>query len=94
MSNLQRSGPSDQNCAQAYLRSTESRGEQRRKAAPRAPPHAERSGTAMVSLKTDPGRTGVEDRPCTVMDMHLKKTLLYIIDGSSECNQLFDIGNY
>jgi hypothetical protein len=77
MSDLQRSGPSNQNRMRAYLYSIESRGERRRKA---APPHAERSSTATVNLETDPGRTGVEDRPCTVTDRQLKKTLLYIID--------------
>jgi hypothetical protein len=39
-----------------------------------------RIGTAMVSLETDPGGTGMENRPRTITDRHLKKTLLYIID--------------
>jgi hypothetical protein len=80
MSDLQRNDPSDQNHTQAYLRSTKSRGERRRKAVLRAPPHAERSGTATISLETDLGGTGVEDRPRTVTDRQLKKPLLYIID--------------
>jgi hypothetical protein len=68
MSDLQRNDPSDQNHTQAYLRSTKSRGERRRKAVLRAPPHAEHSGTATISLETDLGGMGVEDRPRIVTD--------------------------
>jgi hypothetical protein len=80
MSDVQCSGPSDQNRMQAYLRSTESRGERRRKAASRAPPHVERSDTTTISLETILGGTGMKDRLRTVTDRQLKKTLLYIID--------------